>query len=337
MRMSVREFAAKTGIGARTITRWSTESADSVLSHQSMAVLDSLLDKAEAPTVALFKAHSAGTPTPAGRRAPGDAELDSWAEDLDRAWRSVYMCEFDAAVERLAPWRAIGGSLLAMSVPAIELYGRTLMIFGQKKAQLGDVLGLDGAYACFSTARSAFIRIDAASRAAVAELHIAACVQMTGQAGKAAEMATALTGDGRLSTRDRARAVMFAGQAAGKLGVDDHGASRIAGALAAFIAMGDAEMTSTAHAKLALALRVTDPDAAVEHITAAAAIEVPRTPLTRVQLAAATGHVLAGRPDTAEEGLQALAAAHGEAVLARLGHQAEAIGKLRTASRISAA
>ncbi|MFF4383104.1 hypothetical protein [Kitasatospora sp. NPDC001547] len=136
--------------------------------------------------------------------------------------------------------------------------------------------------------------------------------------------------DDRLSLRDRARARMWVGTALSKNGNHDYAASVMRAASRDFENLSEVKDWLIAQQKLALAHRgAGDLSGALHFIDIARSTSALDSPMQRVRLDTAHGHILLSDPATATNGLAVLAAAAGLAAKYGMSHRLQSIDGIR--------
>ncbi len=152
----------------------------------------------------------------------------------------------------------------------------------------------------------------------------------SGQLDSAAHQYECLAADDRLSRRDRARARLWVGTALSKEGSHDYAARVMPAAVREFEDLSEPEDWSVAHQKLALAHRgAGDLTAALYYIDIARATGTADSPMQRVRLDTAHGHILLSDPGTLDDGLDVLDKAAKVAAEYGLSHQRRSIESIR--------
>lgn len=199
----------------------------------------------------------------------------------------------------------------------------------------GVLFGSAAAQQAYITARSMFQELDAPRRVAQMELLMTVIIEMSGRLEAAARSYERLAADGRLSRRDRARALLWVGTALSKHGEYDHAIRVMSVAIREFEELSEPDDWSVAHQKLALAHRgAGDLDHALRCIGIAHRTTTTPTPLQWVRLATAQGHVLVSDPKTRADGLRSLDLAARVAARYRLDHQLDSITRIRANSTV---
>jgi transcriptional regulator with XRE-family HTH domain len=311
LRMSVRDFASHLGIAARTVSYWSSRGQTITPLPETQEILDAALDAAPAEAHRRFQdriAASFAVDVASGRTAFYDgAELADWGEDLERAQAATAQQHFALADRLLSRW-------LSRPPPPdgrdAELYARSLLIFGDVHRDQGQVVGPGSAATFYEKARAMFAALGLARRQAQAELAAGVVMEMSGAIGRAADRYAALSKDGRLSPRDRARALLWTGTALTKQGLHVTATEQMQAAAVAFERLGEVEDWSVTFQKLGLVHRaVGELDAAHAAISTAEATGTAATPLQQVRLWTARGHILLSDRATTTEGASVLAEA----------------------------
>ncbi|MBS2531606.1 hypothetical protein KGQ20_02345 [Catenulispora sp. NF23] len=333
-RDSVRRFATRCAVAPRTVSKWDKLLAATTPYPDTQAILDAVLAKAPPDVRLLFdtivselRRAEAETDQPARRAA--DLDYEAWAEDLDRAIIALSWQNFTSAGELLDRW-------LAPLDPAelddrgLYLYGRSLTLLGDFHCDQGALLGPQSAESTYRTARDVFTQLGIPRRVAQIELSLAVVAEMSGDAVSAGRQYDQLAVDSRLSARDRARAALWVGTALSKQDQHEEAISVMVAAARMFETLGEPDDWSSAQQKIALAHRGTgNLTGALRHIELAHSTGRAHSPLQRVQLTTATGHILLTDPATQDEGVVRLEHAEKVAAGANLGHQIRSIGKIR--------
>lgn len=337
LRMSVRSFAEHLGVGVRTVSKWEKLREATVPRPDTQAILDTALAQADTATLLRFETHlsEAGLSlrtTGLGRPLAGtsDEEYESWTDDLDRAVVALSQQNFVFADTLLRRW--LSHSRLG------ELDDRGLYLFARSTALLGDVqrdqgftIGPLSAQRSYTEARSLFARLGNPRRVAQLDLSLAVVTEMSGELKTAARRYEALAVDDRLSRRDRARARLWVGTTLSKEGEHDYATGVMRVATREFEELGEPGDWSVAHQKLALAHRgVGELDSALRFLDIARGSDSAASPMNRVRLDTAQGHVLLSDPATRAEGLRLLDRTAEVAARYGLSHQLRSIESIRT-------
>jgi transcriptional regulator with XRE-family HTH domain len=328
-RLSVRAFAERLGVAARTVSKWEAGGAAMTPLPVTQQILDTALEQAD-PAVRQRFANLVGVPearTLAPVRAPWDVE--AWADDLDRALACLARQEFAAAAVLLARWPT-------QQVPdeadtaMLSLCGRGLTLLGDLRRDQGALVGPGSAQAAYGQAHQIAVTLGSPRRMAQAELAMAVVAEMRGDLSGAATAYRRLADDERLGRRDQARALLWVGTAVDKLGEHETAATAMTAAVGVFEQVDEAGDWCVGQQKLALAARGAGRlDTALHHIGLATDGMIDQTPLQQVRLHTARGHILLTDTATRTDGqrlldhAEALAGQHG------LGHQVGAIRTIR--------
>ncbi|MDH6127958.1 transcriptional regulator with XRE-family HTH domain [Kitasatospora sp. GP82] len=308
LRLSVRGFARRLGVAERTISKWEALGAATRPRPDTQAILDTALAQADAAVHLRFETELSGPPHTGAvvrvmRTGPRLWDYESWAEDIERAVVALSRQNFGMAGDLLGRWLT--------RWPARDLDDRGLYLFARSTALLGDLrrdqgvlLGSASAHHSYSAARTMFAQLDIPRRIAQIELSLAVVIEMSGQHDSAAGRYEQLATDDRLSRRDRARARLWVGTALSKNGNHDYAASVMQAASREFEDLSEVEDWSIAQQKLALAYRgAGDLSAALHFIDIARSTSVLDSPMQRVRLDTAHGHILLSDRATAADGL----------------------------------
>ncbi|WP_326688406.1 hypothetical protein OIE63_15415 [Streptomyces sp. NBC_01795] len=337
LRMSVRTFAAHLGVGVRTISKWEKLLSSTEPRQDTQAILDTALARADAAVHLRFETNlsetgrsGAGSVPRATISGPRAWEYESWTDDLDRSGVALSRQNFAFAEDLLRRW-------LARYPPAglddkgLYLYARATALLGDVQRDQGAVLGPLSARRSYHDARAVFAQLDVPRRVAQLDLSLAVVTEMSDQLDFAAQQYESLAVDDRLSRRDRARARLWVGTALSKEGNHDYAARVMLAAVREFEDLAEPEDWSVAHQKLALAHRgAGDLTAALHYIDIARTTGTADSPMQRVRLDTAHGHILLSDPDTLDDGLDALDKAAKAAVEHGLSHQRRSIENIRS-------
>jgi transcriptional regulator with XRE-family HTH domain len=333
MRMSVRDFAARLGIGIRTVSKWENLGVSTRPRPHMQAILDTTLIRCDTATRLLFELAltEAGAAHASGRlEAAGSvADYESWTDDHERALAALNTQNFTFAAHLLDRW-------LGRLNPQ-QLDDRGLYLYARSTALRGDVLRDQGAISgplsaghAYLRARSIFDQLDVPRREAQLDLSLAVIDEMSGRLTVAAHRYHDLADDDRLCARDRARALLWIGTALDKHGDHDYAARVMTTASRTFDRLTEPEDWSVAQQKLALAYRGTGLLAtALDFIAQARASATADSPLQRVRLDTAHGHILVSDPATRAEGLATLDQAATLASTYGMSHQLRSIEGIR--------
>jgi transcriptional regulator with XRE-family HTH domain len=334
LRLSVRGFAEHLGVEVRTVAKWEKCGAGVQPRPDTQAIFDTALARADAAAHLRFEAllSEAGSSaqgrrvTAAGRRV---WEYETWTDDLDRTVVALSRQNFASAADLLNRWMP--------RYPPLELDDKGLYLFARSTALLGDlrrdqgaVVGQRSAGHSYARARSIFAQLDIPRRIAQLDLSLAVVAEMSGLLDRAAGQYQALTVDERLGRRDRARARLWVGTALSKDRDHDQAVRVISAATREFEDLDEHEDWSVAQQKLALAYRGAGEVAkAVHFIGIARDTGTVDSPLQRVRLDTAHGHVLLSDRATRGDGLAVLDRAAGLAAEHGLSHQLRSIEGIR--------
>ncbi|MGW1976546.1 helix-turn-helix domain-containing protein [Streptomyces sp. NPDC001889] len=340
LRMTVRDFAEYLGVGVRTVSKWEKLRTLTEPRPDNQAILDTALARADAavhPRFETFLAEETGHPPTSmpdlGRvtvsRASG-ADLEAWADDLDRTVVALARQDFTFADSLIRRWTHRFPAT-ALDDRGLYLLARATTLLGDLKRDQGSVIGPLSAAGDYNTARSLFGQLDIPRRIAQIDLSLAVTTEMSGRLTAAARQYETLAADPRLSPRDQARARLWVGTALSKDGQNTYAAHVMEMAARAFETLDEPEDWSVAHQKIALAHRgAGDLSAALNCIGIARATARPDAPLPQVRLDTAYGHILISDPATRDEGLRVLDTAAHTAARIGLRHQLAAIDGIRT-------
>ncbi|MEU5607504.1 helix-turn-helix domain-containing protein [Streptomyces sparsogenes] len=337
LRMSVRAFAEHLGVAVRTVSKWDKLQAATEPRPDTQAILDTALARADAAAHLRFETLLSETgrssPTGAGRRVtaggPRMWEYESWTDDLDRTVVALSRQNFDSATRLLTQW-VNRWRPLELDDKGLYLFARSTALLGDLQRDQGAVLGPLSAQHSYTGARSLFTQLDIPRRVAQLDLSLAVVAEMSGNLEMAARLYESLAVDDRLSRRDRARARLWVGTALSKDGNHNYAARVMLAATREFEDLSEPDDWSVAHQKLALAHRgVGDLGAALHCIDIARSTGVTDSPMQRVRLDTAHGHILLSDPSTRDDGLRVLDEAAKLADRFGLSHQLRSIEGIR--------
>ena len=336
MRLSVRSFAERLGVAVRTVTKWETLGAGTCPRPDTQAILDTALARCDAATHLRFEVLLSETSASGARRlaatiGPRSWDYESWTEDVERTVTALNGQNFAFATSLLDRW-------LSRYQPR-ELDEKGLYLYARSTALRGDLLRDQGAVAgplsaghAYARARSVFSQLDIPRRVAQLDLSLAVVAEMSGDLDASARRYESLAVDERLSRRDRTRALLWVGTALTKNGEHAYATRVMTTATRDFEELGEPEDWSVAHQKLALAHRAAgDLSAALHLIGVARNTATAQSPLQRVRLNTAYGHILLSDPATAQDGLAALRRASQLAAPYGMSHQLRSIEGIRHA------
>ncbi|AXI78097.1 helix-turn-helix domain-containing protein [Peterkaempfera bronchialis] len=337
LRMSIRAFAEHLGVAPRTVAKWEKLGTSTRPQPDTQAILDTALARGDVAVhlrfeVALSEAGVSAAPrvTTAGPRL---WEYETWTEDLDRTVIALSRQNFPFAHSLLGRWtsRWTPGEL---DERGLYLLGRSTLLEADLQRDQGLLLGPLSAQHSYARAQQIFTRLDVPRRIAQVELSQAVVAEMSGKLDAAARRYELLAMDERLSHRDRARARLWVGTALSKEGNQEYAARVMLAASRDFEDLTEPDDWSVAQQKLALAYRgAGDLTRALHFIDTARATGTTDTPMQRVRLDTAHGHILLSDPATVDDGLRVLDQAAKAAARYGLCHQLRSIEGIRTSSR----
>lgn len=339
LRMSVRAFAEHLGVAVATVSKWESKRAGTEPRPDTQAILDTALGRADAPAHLRFEtllSEMASTVQNAGRRVtaagPRAWEYESWAEDLERVVVALSRQNFTFADSLLSRW------LVRFNAPELDekglyLFARSTALLGDLKRDQGAVLGPLSAQHSYAGARAVFAQLDIPRRVAQLDLSLAVVTEMSGKLEIAARHYETLAVDDRLSRRDRARARLWVGTALSKNGRHDYATRVMQAATRDFEDLTEPDDWSVAHQKLALARRgAGDLTEALRFIDIARCSGAVDSPMQRVRLDTAHGHILLSDAATRDDGLLVLDQAARTAAQYGLVHQLRSIEGIKATS-----
>ncbi|GGS50238.1 helix-turn-helix domain-containing protein [Streptomyces cinerochromogenes] len=324
LRMSMRAFAEHLGVALRTVAKWESLGTETQPRPDTQAILDTALARADSSARTRFEALLFPE-----RKCTQPTDHETWTEDIERAVVSISRQNFPFANTLLNRWV---GRLdpRQLDDKGRYLYGRSLVLVGDLQRDQGAVLGPLSARHSYMTARDMFTELDVPRRVAQIELSLAVLQEMSGQLDASARRYEALATDERLSPRDRARARLWVGTALSKQGDNEYAAQVMTTATRAFEDLGEPEDWSVAHQKLALAHRGAGELAqALHYIDIARTTGAVDSPMQRVRLDTAYGHILLSDAATRDDGLSVLDQAAQVARQYGLSHQLRSIENIR--------
>ncbi|GAA0394407.1 hypothetical protein [Streptomyces luteireticuli] len=341
LRMSVRAFAEHLGVAVRTVSNWDKFLTEVEPRVDTQAILDTALVRADAAVHLRFETFlsEARGPRPApGRRVttagprtcPRTWEYESWTDDLDRIVVALSRQGFAFADHLLGRWLNRFRPT-ELDDKGMYLLARSTALLGDLKRDQGVVVGPLSAQHAYAGARSIFAQLDIPRRVAQLDLSLAVVTEMSGRLDTAARHYEQLAVDDRLGRRDRARARLWVGTALSKDGNHDYAARVMLAASRDFEELGEPDDWSVAHQKLALAHRgAGDLTKALHFIAIARRTGCADSPMQRVRLDTAHGHILLSDPVTRDDGLHALDRAAKLAAQYGMRHQLSSIEGIRT-------
>ncbi|MFI5759239.1 helix-turn-helix domain-containing protein [Streptomyces sp. NPDC051569] len=340
LRLSVRAFAERLGLAVATISKWEKLRSATEPRPDTQAILDTALGRADASVHLRFETLLSEMAGPgqvaAGRRVtaagPRAWEYESWTDDLDRAVVALSQQNFTFADSLLGRWlnRFTAAEL---DDKGLYLYARSTALVGDLKRDQGAVLGPLSARHSYAGARSIFNQLDIPRRVAQLDLSLAVVAEMSGDLEASARTYETLAVDDRLSRRDRARARLWVGTALSKDGNHDYATRVMQAATREFEDLTEPDDWSVAHQKLALARRgVGDLTQALHFIDIARSSGSTDSPMQRVRLDTAHGHILLSDAATRDDGLRVLGQAARTAAQYGLVHQLRSIESVKASS-----
>ncbi|MER8087267.1 MULTISPECIES: hypothetical protein [unclassified Streptomyces] len=340
LRLSVRAFAQQLGLAVATVSKWESKLADTEPRPDTQAILDTALGRADAAVHLRFETLLSEMTSPvqnAGRRrvtasGPRTWEYESWADDLDRVVVALSRQNFAFADSLLTRWL---GRFKApeLDEKGLYLFARSTALLGDLKRDQGVVLGPLSAQHSYAGARAVFTQLDIPRRVAQLDLSLAVVTEMSGKLEIAARNYETLAVDDRLSRRDRARARLWVGTALSKDGQHDYATRVMQAATRDFEDLTEPDDWSVAHQKLALARRgAGDLTQALQFIDIARSSGTTDSPMQRVRLDTAHGHILLSDEATRDDGLLVLDQAAKVAAQYGLVHQLRSIEGIKAMS-----
>lgn len=333
LRMSVRVYAAHLGVGIRTVSKWEKFGAATCPWPDTQAILDAALALADTTAQARFEqllAQDSFRRRPSGAPSLAVAEHETWTEDLERVVVCLDRQDFAFASTLLNRWlRRVQPHEL--DDRGVYLYGRSLSLSGDLRRLQGTLQDLSIAKRLYSDAHDVFTELDVPRRAAQIELSLAVVTEMTGRLTPAATRYRQLTTDERLGSADRARALLWIGTALAKDGSNEFAIQVMEQAARLFEKLDEPEDWAVAQQKLALAHRgAGDLSRALVYIDTARRNGRFETPLQRVQIETAYGHILLTDPAARTAAHVVLDRASDIATRYGLKHQVRSIKRIRT-------
>ncbi|MGW5349507.1 hypothetical protein ACWERV_03180 [Streptomyces sp. NPDC004031] len=330
--MSVRVYAAHLGVGVRTVSKWEKFGAATCPWPDTQAILDEALARSDTTAQARFEELlTEGSPP---RRSSGTSSLaiadhETWTEDLERIAICLDRQDF-AFAATLLKRRLSHAQPRALDDQGLYLYGRSLVLSGDLRRLQGTFQDLLTAKRLYHDAHDVFTELGIPRRAAQVELSLTVVTEMAGRLTLAATRYQQLTTDERLGSADRARALLWVGTALAKDGRNEFAIHVMGRAARWFEELDEPEDWAAAQQKLALAHRGTgDLTRALAYIDTARRNGRFDTPLQRVQMETAHGHILLTDPTSHSAGHAVLDRASDVAVRYGLGHQLSSITRIR--------
>ncbi|MBY8889322.1 hypothetical protein K7472_31435 [Streptomyces sp. PTM05] len=340
LRLSVRAFAERLGLAVATVSKWEKLLSTTEPRPDTQAILDTALGRADASVHLRFETLLSEMAGPgqvaAGRRVtasgPRAWEYESWTDDLDRAVVALSRQNFTFADSLLGRWLN-RFKATELDDKGLYLYARSTALLGDLKRDQGAVLGPLSAHHSYAGARSIFTQLDIPRRVAQLDLSLAVVAEMSGDLEASARTYETLAVDDRLSRRDRARARLWVGTALSKDGNHDYATRLMQAATREFEDLTEPDDWSVAQQKLALARRgVGDLTQALHFIDIARSSGSADSPMQRVRLDTAHGHILLSDAATRDDGLRVLGRAAQTAAQYGLVHQLRSIDSVRASS-----
>ncbi|WP_331752826.1 hypothetical protein OG440_38555 (plasmid) [Streptomyces sp. NBC_00637] len=339
LRLSVRAFAQSLGVATATVSKWESKLAATEPRPDTQAILDTALARADASVHLRFEtllSESAGAAHSIGRRVtatgPRAWEYESWADDLDRVVVALSRQNFAFADSLLNRWLTRYTSS-ELDDKGLYLFARSTALLGDLKRDQGALLGPLSAQQSYAGARAVFTQLDIPRRVAQLDLSLAVVTEMAGKLEIAARQYEILAVDDRLSGRDRARARLWVGTSLSKDGQHDYATRVMQAATRDFEDLTEPDDWSVAHQKLALARRgAGDITQALHFIDIARTSGTTESPMQRVRLDTAHGHILLSDAATRDDGLLVLDQAAKVAAQYGLVHQLRSIEGIRAMS-----
>jgi tetratricopeptide (TPR) repeat protein len=334
LRMPLREFAARLGVGERTVSKWEALGSATIPRPVWQAALDTKLRESDEEVHVRFQQNlvepGGASPKQMSSACVATIDYDWWTDDLDRSLISLGRQEFRSARQQIDRWiRRF--TLNSNDIRGMQLYGRSLRLLGDIQADQGILAGVQSAQTCYQTALEVFVDLKMPRRVAQIELQLTVVDEMSGRLRVAADQYRKLATDDRLDQLDRTRAQLWIGTALSKLDQNDAAVGYIRSAILAFDALGEADDWSVAHQKLALAYRgAGELKGASRHIDIALANQQREVPMQRVRLHTAHAHILLSDVATRADGLEILAETARLAARYELRHQLQSIEGIRT-------
>ncbi|MGV9497697.1 helix-turn-helix domain-containing protein [Streptomyces sp. NPDC003642] len=329
LRMSTRAFAEHLGVALRTVAKWESLGLATRPRPDTQAILDTALARAD--TAAQSRFERALSPV---RQIPAQpADHETWTEDIERAGVCISRQDFPFASALLNRWLG-SHEPHRLDDKGRYLYGRSLVLLGDLRRDQGAILGPLSASHSYLTARDMFMELGIPRRVAQIDLSLAVVQEMSGRLDASARRYEQLADDERLGPRDRARSRLWVGTALSKKGDNAYAAEIMTAAAREFERLGEPEDWSVAHQKLALAHRgAGDLDQALHCIDIARTTYAVDSPLQRVRLDTAHGHILLSDTATRDDGSRVLDQAEQVARRYGLSHQLRSIEDIRGTPR----
>jgi tetratricopeptide (TPR) repeat protein len=256
-------------------------------------------------------------------------DYELWADDLDRSLVFLSRQELGKAKLCIDRWmrRFTPNS---SNTRGMHLYGRSLRLLGDIKADQGVLSGPDSAQDDYLRALEVFKALRLPRRISQVELQLTVLDEMAGRLEAAASRYRMLATDERLDQRDRTRAQLWIGTALSKLTRNEAAVRHILPAIRAFEALDEADDWSVAHQKLALAYRgAGDLKGALRSIDVALSNRHGDAPMERIRLSTAHAHILLSDHATSNAGCAMLDETARLSARYGLRHQLQSIEAIR--------
>ncbi|MCF4122061.1 hypothetical protein L1785_13845 [Antribacter sp. KLBMP9083] len=337
LRLSVRRFAEDLGVAVNTVSKWEGFLTETKPNGDSQAILDTALARADGSVHLRFEEYLSqvgGPPATGVQRVvvprPRAWEYEEWADDLDRVVVALSSQKFTFAEDLLHRWTA-KYTPSDLDDRGLYLLARSTALVGDLRRDRGQVLGPLSAQRSYAGSRSIFDQLVIPRRVAQIDLSLAVVAEMGGELDSAARRYEGLASDDRLTDRDRARARLWVGTALSKHGEHQYAARAMEQAIEDFDRLAEPDDWAVAHQKLALASRgAGNLDTALRLIDVARSAGVADSPMQRVRLETAYGHILVSDAGTREDGMRTLDRAKSVAAEYGLAHQLRSIEAIRT-------
>jgi transcriptional regulator with XRE-family HTH domain len=331
LRLSVRAFAEHLGVAPRTVSKWERLGEATRPHPDTQAILDTALARADADVQIRFQLLLGDglVPSSSGQLAPPAWDYETWADDLDRAVVALSRQDFTACNWLTERWLA-RYPVARLDARGRYLHARSLVLLGDAHRDQGRLDGPHSAAHSYRHALAVYGDLDIPRRVAQVELSLSVVAEMGGGLQTAARGYARLTGDERLSGRDRARARLWIGTALSKDGQRNYATRVMTQAASEFEDLGEAEDWSVAQQKLALAHRgAGNLEQAQRLIGMARDNGAAETPMQKVRLSTAQAHILLTDTATRVQGLALLDDTAQLAQRCGLSHQLHAIQTIR--------
>ncbi len=335
LRLSVRAFAERPGVGARTVTKWESLGSETTPRPFTQSILDTALAAADAEAKQRFELllrQDGETPVrDYYRSGPREWDYETWADDLGRATACLARQDFKFAGSLVDRWLR-RFTPLELDNHGLYLHARSLVLLGDLQRDQGDIRDLMSAPHTYRCAHQFFRDLGVPRRAAQVELSLTVVEEMNGRLELAARRYEALAADSRLSARDRTRALLWTGTALSKMGANDHAVTVMAEAIRRFGELDEPDDWSTAHQKVALAHRgAGELAAALRYMDVALTYRSADSPMQTVRLQTAHAHILLSDGATSGGGLRLLDDAATTSRRFGMSHQLASIEAIRSA------